>query len=76
MSNPNFLKKLKSMSPQLLDGNQIKMLVEKMKSFDHLKVADYNLGATYLSKWIYAMHKGAMDDKRASKSEAGSIRKK
>ena len=37
----------------------------KMKLFDHVKVADYSLGATYISKWIYAIHKAATEKKRA-----------
>jgi hypothetical protein len=32
--------------------------------FDHVKVADYSLGATYISKWIYAMHKAATEKKK------------
>ena len=35
-----------------------------MKSFDHIKVADYSLGATFISKWIYSMHKAALEDKK------------
>ena len=33
-----------------------------MKKFNHVKVADYNLGATYISKWIYAIYMAAAND--------------
>ena len=37
-----------------------------MKKFDHIKVADYSLGATYICKWIKAFHDAVNDQSRAS----------
>jgi len=45
-----------------------------MKSFDHVKVADYSLGATYISKWIEAVHKAAIEVKRSPSRGVGAPR--
>ena len=48
----------------MLSNGQLRGIMVRMKNFDHIKVADYSLGATYLSKWVYSMHKSAIELKK------------
>ena len=76
ISDPEFKSKMYLLSHASITKQQITQLNEKMKNFGHVKVADYSLGATYISKWIYAMVKEAKEG--ASKpppSRGGAVRR-
>ena len=70
MQDNDLVWKLKQITPGMLSKQQIQQMSARINNFDHVKVADYNFGASFMAKWVISLYNAAV---QKGKKATGSM---